>query len=72
VRLDERGKMPRSLSTYWGKRVGVNAGELRLQLFSLAPASGERVGVRGLSERIFPHANPLPEGEGTAPCVFPR
>jgi len=45
--------------------VRVNAGELRMQLFSLAPASEERVGVRGLSERIFPHPDPLPEGEGT-------
>jgi len=44
---------------------GVNAGELRTQLFSLSPASGERVGVRGLSDRIFLHPDPLPEGEGT-------
>ena len=64
--------MHRSLSTYWEVRVGVKAGELRMQLFSLAPASGERVGVRGLSERIFPHPDPLPEGEGTASCLFPR
>ena len=42
-----------------------NAGELRMQLFSVAPASGEKVGVWGLSERIFPHPDPLPEGEGT-------
>ena len=38
-------KAHRSLSTHWGERVGVNAAELRMQLFSLAPASGERVGV---------------------------
>jgi hypothetical protein len=31
----------------------------------VAPASGERAGLRGHSERIFPHPNPLPEGEGT-------
>jgi len=36
-----------------------------MQLFSLAPASGARVGVRGLSEWIFPHPDPLPAGEGT-------
>jgi len=45
--------------------VRVNAGELRMQRFSLALASGERVGVRGLSGRIFPHPDPLPEGDGT-------
>ena len=34
-------------------------------MYPLSPASGERVGVRGLSEPTFPHPNPLPEGEGT-------
>jgi hypothetical protein len=29
------------------------------------PRKAERVGVRGLTEVILPHPNPLPEGEGT-------
>jgi len=67
MRLVERGKAHRSLSTHGG-----NAAELRMQLFALAPASGEMVGVRGLSERIVPYPNPLPEGEGNASRLFPR
>jgi PAS domain S-box-containing protein len=44
---------------------GGNAVDLSWNERSLSPASGERVGVRGLPEPIFPHPNPLPEGEGT-------
>ena len=48
---------------------------LREKTSSLLKSTALRVGVRGLPEPIFPHPNPLPEGEGTLSqqhCRAPR